>query len=103
MPNATNNTAQAKAKKPRALVVLRNPDSPRSQGRRNPTFPNLDIRATAVRMQVNESHLCRCLNKRVRPGLKMCQKLATAFGMTLDEVVRIYDNENATFHIPGAA
>lgn len=90
----------------KSVVVLRDRSEARTQGRRNQLFPYLNIRETAKRMSVNESHLSRLLTRKTVPSLKMAAKLADAFGMTIEQVVRIYDdgnNHHEQFHIPGAA
>jgi len=86
------------------LIVIRDADDKRTRGRKNPEFPNINIRATAARMKTNESHLSRLLTLKTRPSLKMARKLADAFGLTLEQVERIYDERtNERFPVPGAA
>lgn len=83
----------AKAVKRKNVLVLRVAGEER-RGRRNPYFPNINIRATAAQMGVNESHLSRLLLKKTKPSLKMAKKLADLFGMSLEQVERIYDDGN---------
>lgn len=76
------------------LIVLREPDEKERRGRRNSEFPTINIRATAAKMGVTESHLSRLLTRKTRPSFRMAIKLANAFNITLEQIERIYDKHN---------
>lgn len=79
---------------PSDLIVLREPDEKERRGRRNSEFPTINIRATAAKMGVTESHLSRLLTRKTRPSFRMAIKLANAFNITLEQIERIYDKHN---------
>lgn len=60
------------------------------RGRRNPSFPDINITATAANLGITKSHLAKVLSGENKPSIDLAIALARVLGVPIEQVVGLY-------------
>jgi len=63
------------------------------RGRRNSAFPGVFVARVAERCRIDAGYLSKILRGLSTPSLKVAQRIANEFGLTLDELIVKLDRQ----------